>query len=72
MKKTVNKTKTPDMFPEYDFRHGIRGKHARGFWEGSNIVALDPRLKKVFPTSESVNTVLGALADVFGRWKKAA
>lgn len=72
MKKNT-KRKDVDMLPEYDFRHGVRGKHAKRYAEGTNIVTLDPMVSKFFPTSESVNSVLRALTDILRlRRKKAA
>lgn len=52
------------MRKEYDFSKGVRGKYAKRFAEGSNIVVLDPDLAKVFPDSRSVNEALRAVADL--------
>jgi len=52
------------MLPEYDFRHGVRGKHAKRYAEGTNIVMLDPVVSKFIPTSDSVNNALRALVEV--------
>ena len=52
------------MLSEYDFRKGIRGKYAKRYTEGSNVVVLSPDLAKVFPTSESVNEALRTLIRV--------
>ena len=49
---------------EYDFSQGVRGKYAREYAEGSNVVRLDPDLAKVFPDSDSVNKALRALAQI--------
>jgi hypothetical protein len=43
------------MRKEYDFSKGIRGKYAKRYKEGTNIVLLDPDVAKVFKTSSSVN-----------------
>jgi hypothetical protein len=56
MKKT-SKPKTESM-PEYDFSRGIRGKYARRHAKGSNIVALDPDVARMFPDGQSVNQSL--------------
>jgi hypothetical protein len=72
MKKGTSKRKDADMLPEYDFRHGVRGKHAKRYAEGTNIVMLDPVVSKFFPTSESVNTILRALVGVLRFQKKKA
>jgi len=49
------------MKNEYDFSKGIRGKYAKQYSEGTNIVLLDPDVAKVFPTSESVNKALRSI-----------
>ena len=50
------------MRDEYDFSAGVRGKHAKRFREGTNLVRLDPDVAKMFPTSEAVNKALRDLA----------
>jgi hypothetical protein len=52
------------MRREYDFSKGIRGKYAKRYAEGSNIVVLSPDIAKVFRTSESVNEALRTLVRV--------
>jgi len=47
-----------NMKDEYDFSKGVRGKYAKQYAEGTNVVLLDPDVAKVFPTSESVNEAL--------------
>lgn len=68
MKKDANKATSPledpDMLPEYSFSGGVRGKYARTFKEGTNVVALEPDVYAVFPDSESVNEALRALIKV--------
>ena len=60
------------MLKEYDFRGGVRGKYAKRYAQGTNVIVLEPGLAKVFPDSKSVNNALRALADAFrGQWKKA-
>ena len=55
------------MEPEYDFSKGTRGKYAKRYAKGSNLVVLDPDLAKLFPDSKSVNEALRALAEVADR-----
>ena len=54
---------TDELRREYtrsDFSKGlVRGKYARRFAEGSNIVRLDPEIAEAFPTSTAVNEALG-------------
>lgn len=49
------------MKDEYDFSKGVRGKYAKQYAEGANVILLDPDVAKEFPTSESVNKALRAL-----------
>ncbi len=55
------------MLEEYDFRGGDRGKYARRYAEGSNVVVLSPDVAEAFPSSESVNEALRALMDIARR-----
>jgi hypothetical protein len=55
------------MEPEYDFSKGTRGKYAKRYAKGTNLVVLDADLAKLFPDSKSVNDALRALADVADR-----
>lgn len=66
--KKARRERQDDMLPEYDFRKGVRGKYAKRYAEGSNVVVLSPDMAKVFPTSESVNEALRTLVLV-GRKK---
>ena len=55
MKKVV------DMRDEYDFKGGVRGKYAKRFAEGTNLVLLEPDVAKEFPDSRAVNEGLREL-----------
>jgi hypothetical protein len=46
------------MRDNYDFSKGIRGKYAKRYAEGTNVVLLEPEVAKAFPTSEAVNKAL--------------
>lgn len=52
-----------DIRKEYDFSRGERGKYARRYSEGSNVVVLDPDVAKAFKTPDAVNTALRAIAE---------
>ncbi len=70
MKK--DKRKNYGMLNEYDFRSGIRGKYAKRYAQGTNVIVLEPGIAKVFPDSKSVNNALRALTEAFRhQWKKA-
>ncbi|MFY9345446.1 MAG: hypothetical protein WAT39_23350 [Planctomycetota bacterium] len=61
MSKRETPQRDPDRLAEYDFSGGVRGKYARRFAKGCNVVVLDPDVAKRFPDSTSVNDVLRAL-----------
>ncbi len=48
--------------PEYEFRGGVRGKHAAAYARRTNLVRLEPDVARAFPTSGAVNRALRALA----------
>ncbi len=52
------------MLDEYDFSSGVRGKYAKRYKQGSNVIVLDPDVAKVFPDKKSVNQSLRALAKI--------
>ena len=52
------------MALEYDFSGGVRGKYAKRYAHGTNVVVLDPDVAKLFPDSETVNRSLRALASI--------
>ena len=52
------------MRKEYDFSKGIKGKYAKKYKAGTNIVLLDPDVAKVFKTPKSVNEALRSLAGI--------
>jgi hypothetical protein len=59
MKKTTSRVREETtMRPEYDFSGGVRGKYAKRYAQGSNIVVLDPDVARAFPTARAVNAAL--------------
>lgn len=58
MKKPANKSAQPQMRADYDFSRGARGKYARRFAQGTNVVVVESDVAKVFPSSETVNSSL--------------
>lgn len=58
MKKVSNKFARKPMQDEYDFSQGERGKYARRYALGTNVVVLEPDVAKVFSNSKSVNVSL--------------
>jgi hypothetical protein len=58
----VDRTEVDDeLRPEYDetlLQNGTRGKYAKEYEAGTNIVRLDPDVAAAFPTEEAVNEAL--------------
>ena len=70
-KATPKRTKKPsgarsrkvaddDIRPEYDFSKGVRGKYAKRYAEGTNLVLLDPDVAAEFGDAKAVNRALRA------------
>jgi len=64
--------KDPDVLEEYDFSKGVRGKYAKKYAEGTNVVVIEPDVAKVFPDHDSVNQALRSLVEIIRRQKKLA
>ncbi len=47
-----------DEYPQNLIKSGVRGKYAKRYREGTNVVLIDPDLHKLFPNSEAVNRAL--------------
>jgi len=60
------------MRKEYDFSKGVRGKYAKKYKAGTNIVLLDPDVAKVFKTPALVNQALRSLAKIIKAQKQKA
>jgi hypothetical protein len=61
MKKCIDKM-DDELRPEYDLRQllkgGVRGKYAKRYQAGTNLVLLDPDIRKAFRTEKAVNDAL--------------
>jgi hypothetical protein len=67
MKKANNKKSADDLRPEYDFsklKGGVRGKYAKRFKKGTNLVLLSPDVARYFPDEQSVNDALRSLVGI--------
>jgi hypothetical protein len=56
-----------EMMDDYsflDWSKAERGKYAKRYAEGTNVVLIAPDVLDVFPNAESVNRALRALADL--------
>ena len=68
MKKMRN---DPDTLAEYDFSGGVRGKYAKRYAEGTNVVVIDPDVAEYFPDHDSVNQSLRGLVAIMEKRRKA-
>jgi len=58
------------MKKQYDFSKGVRGKYARKYKAGANIVLLEPDVAKVFKTPRAVNDALRSLSQIIRAQKQ--
>ncbi len=54
----------PDMLEEYDFSKGVRGKYAKRYAEGTNVVVIEPDVAQYFPDHATVNEALRSLLPI--------
>jgi hypothetical protein len=54
------RVRVSEMRAEYDFTGGVRGKYARSYAHGSNVVVLAPDLAAEFRSAAAVNRALRA------------
>ena len=73
--KKASKREPDEMRAEYDFsslKGGVRGKYARRFRAGTNLVLLEPEVAKAFPTDAAVNEALRTILRATRASKRAA
>ena len=67
MKKRSDRT-ADELRPEYDLRQllkgGVRGKYAKRYHAGTNLVLLDPEVRKAFPDERAVNEALRLVIEL--------
>ena len=68
MKKMRN---DPDMLAGYDFSGGVRGKYAKRYAEGANVVVIEPDVAEYFPDHDSVNDSLRSLVTIMKRHRRS-
>ncbi len=78
MKKPTSKPKPTPVEPdetgmraEYDFSQGVRGKYAKRFAKGTNLVLLEPDVAAAFGDGASVNRALRALLELAPKRRRA-
>lgn len=62
--KKASTTKSEQDIPELKREQlgvGVRGKYFKHVSQGSNVVVLQPKIQKAFPTSEAVNKALATI-----------
>jgi hypothetical protein len=62
--KKIETDEDDDSLPEYDFsqmKGGVRGKYAKRYRDGTNLVLLDPDVAAAFPDAKAVNDALRQL-----------
>jgi hypothetical protein len=67
MNKAYNRKKADDLRPEYDLsklKGGVRGKYAKRFQQGTNLVLLSPDIARYFPDEQAVNAALKSLVGI--------
>jgi hypothetical protein len=64
MNQHVHQNDNDEIRPEYDFSHGVRGKHYEAYRAGTNVVFLDPDVAQAFADSASVNQALRLLLQL--------
>jgi hypothetical protein len=67
MKKANKRGRADDLRPEYNLaklKGGVRGKYAKRFQQGTNLVLLSPDIAKYFPDEQSVNAALRPLVGI--------
>jgi hypothetical protein len=67
---SMKKENNDEMLPEYDFSNGIRGKYAKRFAKGTNVVLIEPDVFEYFPDQKSVNEALRSLVNIIEQHKK--
>ena len=67
MKNTSNE-RSDELRPEYDLRNllkgGVRGKYAKRYRAGTNLVLLDPEVRKAFRNERAVNDALRLVIEL--------
>ena len=57
-----------DLRPEYDLgpllKGGVRGKYAKRYHAGTNLVLLDPDVSKAFQSERAVNEALRLVIEL--------
>ena len=75
--KTRENSTDDDLRPEYDLnkllKGGVRGKYAKHYQAGTNLVLLDPDVRRAFRSERAVNDALRLVIELrkVGSYKQA-
>ena len=75
--KTRKRRMNDELRPEYDLgqllKGGVRGKYAKRYHAGTNLVLLDPDIRKAFRSERAVNDALRVVIELrkVGSYKQA-
>ena len=66
--KTRKRRMNDELRPEYDLgqllKGGVRGKYAKRYHAGTNLVLLDPDIRKAFRSERAVNDALRLVIEL--------
>jgi len=66
--KKLRRERNDELRPEYDLRQllkgGVRGKYAKRYHAGTNLVLLDPDVRKAFRNERAVNEALRLVIEL--------
>jgi hypothetical protein len=68
MKARKNDKMNDDLRPEYDLgqllKGGVRGKYAKRYHAGTNLVLLDPDVRRAFRSDKAINKALRLVIEL--------
>ena len=66
--KTQKNKMNDELRPEYDLgrllKGGVRGKYAKRYHAGTNLILLDPDVRKAFRSGRAVNDALRLVIEL--------
>jgi len=66
--KTRTSSRSDELLPEYDLgqllKGGVRGKYAKRYHAGTNLVLLDPDVRRAFRSENAVNDALRLVIEL--------
>jgi hypothetical protein len=66
--KTSTSSRSDELLLEYDLgqllKRGVRGRYAKRYHAGTNLVLLDPDVRKAFRSEKAVNDALRLVIEL--------